>query len=274
MRSMQWMLATLALISHSFGASFAAESAVKVKEAPQEVEMFAAIQAGDIQVKAVPKDSTGGVLIIKNLSKKPLSIRLPDAFAGVPVAAQFGGGGFGGGQGGGFGGGGGGGNQSFGGGGLGGGGGGLGGGGGGGFGNPFMNVPAGKEQKIKFAAVCLEHGKNDPNPVVPYDIKPLESYTTKTEVVELVKMMGRDINANQQRIVQAAVWHVENGMSWEELAAKVGVVHLDGRKEPYFVISQLEQAAVLVSEAERRAEEQKKNAPETSTGKEDSLSTK
>jgi len=61
-----------------------------------EVEFFAAEEAGDIEVKVVAKDSAGGNVLITNKTKKPLSIKLPDAFIGVPVAAQFGGMGMGG----------------------------------------------------------------------------------------------------------------------------------------------------------------------------------
>ena len=60
--------------------------------------MFAAIEKGDISVKLIPKDSTESQVLIKNETDKPLNVKLPDAFAGVPVLAQQGG--FGGGGGG------------------------------------------------------------------------------------------------------------------------------------------------------------------------------
>jgi hypothetical protein len=283
MRSLHWVLTASALFSLCLGVLNAADSSTNSKsskeEAAQEVELFAAMQAGDIEVKVVPKDSTGGQFIVKNKTDKPLTIKLPEAFAGVPVAAQFGGGGFGGGGGNQFGGGGGGGNQSFGGGGGGfggGGGGGFGGGGGGGgFGNPFMNVPAGKEHKVKFVAVCLEHGKNDPNPRVPYTIKPIEKYTQKPETLELLKMMGRgEIDPSLQHALQAAIWHAENGLSYEEMAAKIGVKHRDGSTEPYFQAADLQKALAMTAEVAKRVEEQKKNGLATTPGKEDSLSSK
>lgn len=231
----------------------------------EEVEMFAAIGSGAIEVKMIPQDSKGGNLIIKNKSDKPLSIKMPEAFAGVPVAAQFGGGGGGGGQ---FGGGGGG-QQGIGGGGGGGFGGAGGGGGMGGGGGGFFNVPAGKEAKLKFVSVCLEHGKKDPTPNVPYEIRPLESFTSNPEVIELIKMFGRgEIDARQQASVQAATWHLANGLSWEKLSQKIGAKHLDGSVEPYFQTAQLELAARMSKEAERRGSEQKAKTP----GKETSLS--
>ncbi len=83
------------------------------------VEMFAAMEAGQIGVKIIPKDSKLARIFVENKTDKPLTVRLPAAFVGIPALAQFGGGG--GGMGGG----------GMGGGGMGGGGGGMGGGGGG-----------------------------------------------------------------------------------------------------------------------------------------------
>ena len=54
----------------------------------QTVEMFAAIEKGDIAVKLIPKDSTQCQVLIENKTDKPLNVKLPEAFAGVPVLAQ------------------------------------------------------------------------------------------------------------------------------------------------------------------------------------------
>ena len=87
-------------------------SSSRIFKGAEQVEMFSAIEAGDIEVKLIPKDATQSTILFKNLTKKPLRIEVPAAFAGVPVLAQaddfgddFGGGGFRGGPGGGFGGG-------------------------------------------------------------------------------------------------------------------------------------------------------------------------
>ena len=63
------------------------------------VELFQAMKDKTLDVKIVMNDQAGGKVIIKNNTKKPLNIQLPEAFATVPVLAQIGGGG-GGGQGG------------------------------------------------------------------------------------------------------------------------------------------------------------------------------
>ena len=51
----------------------------------REVEMFAAMKSGDLDVKFIPKNDREAKVIVKNLTKEPLSVKLPEAFAGVPV---------------------------------------------------------------------------------------------------------------------------------------------------------------------------------------------
>ena len=243
------------------------------------VDVFEAIASGDIEVQLIPKDVRAANFIVKNKTKKPLAVKLPEAFAGVPVLAQFGGGGFGGGGlgGGGFGGGvggnglGGGINQGFGGGfggGLGGGGfgggggrGGFGGGGlgGGGFGGGggLFNIPAGKVGKTKLSIVCLEHGKKDPNPHVKYEIKPLESLSENPEIAEICKMMANDQIPRDS--AQASAWHIENGLSWRELATKDRVRLSNGYTEKYFNYQTLMVAKRATDVAAQRAAELKKN---------------
>ena len=230
------------------GASAKSKRRVKSKKVePTVVGLFEGMESGEIEVKFVPANAERATVVLKNKTDKPMQVKLPEAFAGVPVQAQFlGGGGMGGGLGGlggggglgGFGGGGlGGGGQGlgggFGGGGMGGfGGGGLGGFGGGGFGGGLMNLPPEKPRRIKVATVCLEHGKKDPNPRMKYTIVPIEKFTKKKEVIELCKLLGTGrINRDA---AQAAAWHFMDNMSWQQLANKVGVVHLNGMREPFF----------------------------------------
>lgn len=210
-------------------------------DAATAVEMFAAVDQGQIEVRVIPKDSTKANLLIENKSDQPLSVKLPAAFAGIPALAQDDGG-FGGGGGGG-----GGGNQSFGGGG--GGGGDFGDGGGGGF----FNVAPEQIAKVELTIVCLEHGKADPRPAIPYKIIPIEEYTSNKSVHELLKLLGR--GAVSQRVAQAAAWHLANNMSWEELASKQ-LRFLTGVRRPYFSRNELA-AAVRVVEASEKAAKKK-----------------
>lgn len=238
----------------------------------ESVDMFDAMAAGDIEVIVKPKDSSEANFIVKNNSDRPLAIKMPPAFAGVPVMKQIGGGGFGGGGGGlgggggGLGGGGGGfgtgGGQGFGGGfgggggggGFGGGGGGLGGGGfgGGGAGGGVFNIPPGRDGKVSIQAFCLEHGKPDPRPRMDYTIAPIETLSKDPSVIEICKMVAA--GEIPQNVAQAAAWNVANGLSWEFLLSKNRVERMDGSFERYFSRQELLIAQQVVAVAQKRGE--------------------
>ncbi len=177
---------------------------------PDTVEMFSAIEKGQIAVKLIPKDSTQCRVLIENKTDKPLSVKLPETFAGVPVLAQARAGGVGGGTRTGSSYGGGGGNQSM--------GGGMGGMGGGGMGGGFFNVAPEKVGQLRVPTVCLEHGKGEPRANIPYEIKPIESVTHKPAVAELCRMLGT--GQLNQRAAQAATWFLTGELTWQELTSK------------------------------------------------------
>ncbi len=217
---------------------------------PPTVEMFSAIEKGQINVKLIPKDSTQCRVLIENKTDKPLSIKLPEAFAGVPVLAQVrpGGAGVGaggGGRPGGGGYGGGGGSQGV--------GGGMGGGGMGGMGGGgFFNVAPEKVGQLRVPTVCLEHGKEEPHAAVPYEIKPIESFTNNPAVQKLCRMMGS--GQLNQRAAQAAAWNLNNNMSWQELAAK-RLRHANGASEPYFSPQEIQAGMQIAATAVKVAEQ-------------------
>ncbi len=239
------------------------------------VEMFSAMESGDIEVRLIPKDATQSTVFVENKSDRALAVKMPEAFAGVPVLAQFGGGfggggggrgggGFGGG-GGGFGGGGGGfgggGGQGFGGGfgggggGRGGGGGGFGGGGGrggggGGLGGGLFNIPPGKVGRVKVTTVCLEFDKNDPKPSMKYEIKPIEDYVSNESVIEMCKMVARGEIA--QPVAQAAAWNQMEGLSWEFLLNHDRKRLSNGYREKFFAPEHIMWAQQVVAVAQQR----------------------
>lgn len=273
--SMNWVsralvcLALVGLIGATASAANKHEKTATPVEGYEQVELFAAMESGDIEVTLVPRDSRQATVVVRNNSGRPLSVRMPNAFAGVPALAQFGqqGGGFGGGQ---FGGGGGqfGGQQGVGGGfggGLGGGGFGGGGLGGGGGQGGFFNVEPEKAAKVKVACVCLEHGKKEPNASVKYKLVPLTTMTSDPEVAEVCKMLAA--GEIDQTTAQVAAWHLANEMSFEQLAAKT-VRHVGGVITPYFTGANIDAGMKVVRVAAVRAEELKKN----SGSKSDSLS--
>lgn len=241
---------------------------------PQSVEMFAAMESGQIAVRVIPKDASQITVLVENKTKQPLQVQLPAAFAAVPVLGQFDGGGLGGmdgGLGGGYGGRGGygrGGAQ-----GMGGGFGGYGGYGGmggmGGMGGGMWNVPPEKVGKIKVATVCLEYGKPEPRPRMQYELKPLEALTEKPEVRELIHMLAA--GKVPQEIAQLAAWHLNNDISWEELASKE-YRSVIGLRRPQYSPAELMAAAQVADTARQRAEQRKQQ--EDQAGKYDSLSSR
>lgn len=218
------------------------------------VDLFDAVENNQAEVKFIAKNDHDARLLIKNNTNQPLNLRLPEAFVGVPALAQFGGGGRGGGGGarGGGGGGrggtsGGGGQQSVG-GGLGGGGGGFGGGGGGQF-----SIPPEETAKIDANVVCLDHGLRTPNGSAAYNIVPAGAYLEdKPAVVELLKAFGHgDL---ERDAVQAAAWHLNSGMSWDKLAAKLDGTRRSAKRSPYFTAAEIRAGMAYASESARLAE--------------------
>ncbi len=225
----------------------------KAAPAARQVELFEGIRNGDLHVKLFAKNAKQAQILIENKTQQPVDVRLPEAFAGVPVLAQFGGGG-----GGGFGGGGGGGGGAFGNQGI---GGGLGGQQGGGQG--VFSIPPEKVRKLKVACVCLDHGRPDPNPRVPYEIKPIDEYVDRPAVIELVKAYGRE--GLDYASTQAAIWHLNNDLSWQFLAAKKnGRKNLFGAPESYFSGLELQAAMQLASAARAQAARQPRPEPASS----------
>ena len=275
------LLAALLIGAPSVALAVKSESgSIKSKPEGDVVELFAGIKSGEIEVTFIPKDAKESTILFKNNTGKPVAIKLPEAFAGVPVLAQFGGPGgiAGGGPGGGRRGGGaggmaggmGGGMQGMGGGfgGMGMGGMGMGGMGMGGMGmGGFMNVAPDKIAKVKVNTVCLEHGKTDPNPRAKYEIRPIESFTQNASVIELCKMLGR--GEVKQNAAQAAAWHLANGLSFEQLAMKNRIESRNGYTEKFFTPQELRAAGLVVIESVKRGQMQKQPA---SVAKGDSLS--
>jgi hypothetical protein len=228
-------------------ADAANETAATANQEVRPLGMFQAIDDGQVEVEFIAKNDHAARVLFTNKTKQPVTLRLPEAFAGVPVVAQFGGGGRGGGGGGGFGGGGGrgggsgGGQQSVG-GGFGGGGGGMGGGGGGVF-----SIPPEQTSKINVPVLCLDHGLRDPSSSKPYRIVPATEHVAQPAVVELLKAFGR--GELQHGAAQAATWNLNSGVSWEELAAKRQGTARTPSREPYFTAEEMQAATAYANEA-------------------------
>jgi hypothetical protein len=181
---------------------------------PQGTDVFAAVEAGDLEVGVVPQNERRVTIQLKNISNRTLTIQLPPALAAVPILAQqpglFPGFPNPGGQ-----------NQNqqqapqqLG---VGMNGGNQGGNNGGGnlFGGMF-HIPAGRAIKIKADAVCLEYGKPSPDARMKYELRPLAEVCDKPELAAVLTSLGKD--QIDQRSAQAAAWHVTDDLSFNKLA--------------------------------------------------------
>ncbi|OHB79919.1 MAG: hypothetical protein A2V98_23200 [Planctomycetes bacterium RBG_16_64_12] len=128
-----------------------------------------------------------------------------------------------------------------------------------------MNVPPEKVGKLKITTVCLEHGKREPRPAVPYEIKPIEEFTDRAEVHEVCRMLGNGMMP--QRAAQVAAWHLANDMSWQELAAKE-LRFANGTRAPYFSAQEIQAGMQVAATATQLAQQRQSGA------KQDSLSQK
>ncbi|MCL6505244.1 MAG: hypothetical protein K6T86_21420, partial [Pirellulales bacterium] len=128
----------------------------------------------------------------------------------------------------------------------------------GGMGGGFFNVAAEKVGKFKVACVCLEHGKANPRPSVEYRMVPMAEFTQQPGVAEVCEMLGYGLI--DRRAAQAAVWHLNNGMSWDELAAKE-IKRADGSRYPYFAAEELRLAMAIAAEALGQYEEKLRTQP-------------
>ncbi|MEJ7591202.1 MAG: hypothetical protein WKF77_06615 [Planctomycetaceae bacterium] len=250
----------------------------KFDPSAERVEFFKGMEDGQLETQFVPKDASGGFLLVKNTTEEPVTVDLPEAFVAVQVLKQFGGGGMGGGGmgGGGMGGGGmggqlGGGVNKNAGGGLGGGGmggggmggGGMGGGGGGQGGGGFFSIPPERTVRVPYVSACLNHGKPDPSARLEYKLVPVEEYTKDEVLAELIRMVGT--GRVNQHSAQAAIWTRTDNMSWQKLAAKNvrGILSV----EYYFNAQNIREGQLLMAAAEGNVRE-KSQAPKKSEANE------
>ncbi|MFO0917821.1 MAG: hypothetical protein U0872_05830 [Planctomycetaceae bacterium] len=234
----------------------------------RKVELFDGMKSGEVEAKVVAYDPFTAKVLIENKTDAPLNIQFPKAVVAAPVLPQFGGGmggmggggmgGMGGGMGGMGGGMGGGGGQMMGGGmggmgggmgGMGGGMGGMGGGmGGGGMGGMF-SVPPEKIVSLSLNTVCLEHGKDDPNVGMRYQLYPVSAVSKDPMFTEFLAIVGSGKVDRQS--AQAAAWYLANNLSWQQLAMKDQGVE---GSAPYFSAEELAAAQQLLALASRQVD--------------------
>jgi hypothetical protein len=216
-------------------------------------DLFEAEEQQLVSLRYIPNNAKSAQIIVTNRTRRPLTLRLPAAFAGVPVLAQMGMGGMGGMGGGGqagFGAGGIGGGAQATGGGLGGQGmNGMGGGGMGGAGGGAFSIPAERSRVFRVPTVCLEYGKHEPTSRMPYKLGRADAFSSDPKLAMVLESLGR--GELSQKVAQAAAWHISSGITWEKLAAEK-IDHAGGvPDEPYFSQAELVAAHRVVEIATR-----------------------
>ena len=201
-----------------------------------EILVYEAVATGKVNVRVVPRDAHQVTLLVRNTTAGVLRIRLPGVLAAVPVLPEPG-------------------SissrlpqqqtQAL----------------GIGYSDPALvrkttdgkrSVPAvhrggvfsispGKVVRKTFKSVCLQYGIPEPGPRNKYKLAPVSEVVSNDMVSQL---LGYLTPANQ-RVVQLAAWHLNNKMSWDQLA-QVRIPPGNGRSNQQFQRRELEAAYQMV----------------------------
>ena len=259
------------LLVSASGLACAAESASATTAAPSASavpDLFEAEEQQLVSVRYIPNNAKSAQIIVTNRTRRPLTLRLPAAFAGVPVLAQgrdiiinqgpvqqqqpvgFAGAGIGG-------------NQT------------MGGGGGGagmqgmngmgGMGGGAFSIPPEKTKAFRVPTVCLEYGKREPSSRMPYKLVKTDTFSSDPKLAFVLESLGR--GELSQQVAQAAAWHIANGLTWGRLAAEK-IDHAGGiPDEPYFSQVELFAAHRVVAVATEQALRRGPAEPSQATAK-------
>ena len=102
--------------------------------------------------------------------------------------------------------------------------------------------------------LCLNHGLKDPSSSKPYEIRRIEEVVEHPSVIEVVK--GYANGEIPRGASQAAVWHLNSRVSWQELAAKKTGSKRNKVRYPYFSTNEIRAAIAIAHEALARAKSQ------------------
>ncbi len=233
------------------GSALAAESGRKpvrvgrYNPKAQTVEMFAAMENGDIAVRLVPWNALLCRILVENKTDEPLNVELPKAFVGVPVSAQRPGEDHpisdrdsGSGD-----------TQNL-------------GGGMGGYGSigkeGVLDIHAKQVGQFNVSTVCLDHDKEGPLPGAAYEIKRADRVAVKLGVGEVCELLGN--GKIDQQVAQGVAWHLNNKLGWEQLAAE-RIPSAHGKSRPYFSQKEIEAGKVVAAQAVKTAKERRNPQP-------------
>ena len=237
----------------------------KFDPSAEQVDLFEAVDAGQVTVRLIPRNAMGGNVLIENKTDKPLTVKIPDAVVGVSIHSQFGnfgaagnlglgnqglgnnagpgngqngpqkiGGGIGPAQGIG---------QPF----------GNGQGNAPGIGQGFFSIPAEQVVSLNFNSVCLEYGKPEPGPSSKYTLAPVTKVSRDPVLYQLLTVVGS--GKVDTKAAQAAAWHQANKMSFQQLSEKMNTPLGALTQTTEFTRSQIHAAEELIAQAKKRTAE-------------------
>ena len=102
--------------------------------------------------------------------------------------------------------------------------------------------------------MCLNHGLREPNSSAAYKMVPADEFLEdRPAVVELLKAFGNgDLD---HEAAQAAAWHLNNDLSWDELKAQLQGTKRSHNRPPYFTADQLRNGMAYANNAAQLAEQ-------------------
>lgn len=209
------------------------------------IELFDGLDQGLLTARLIPHDETRGAVFVENLAGEPLTVELPPAFIGVQVLPQIdlqipvppgfangvGPSGSGATNSG---------NQPV----------------GsrattnGPTGGPqptsFFSIPAERVVRIEFQSVCLRQGAATPNSGNVYRLVRVEQFSSDPRLPQLLARIGK--SHHSQPALQAAAWHLSDGLSWEQIA-QLTYGRVNAPDVPQFSAADLRSARKLLAEA-------------------------
>lgn len=125
--------------------------------------------------------------------------------------------------------------------------------------NAPFSVPAGKAVAVRSPTVCLDYGRREPTPRIPYRLVALD---TVSQDPKLAVILGGLANGHvTQKVAQAAAWHLSSGRTWEQLAAEVIDMAGGDPDVPFFSAAELVAAQRVVAIATTVAGKQAAGEP-------------
>jgi len=125
-----------------------------------------------------------------------------------------------------------------------------------GVGNGVFSVPPLKTVQVPLSTVCLAHGKPEPRARLKYQLVKIEDYSNNPVLQETLNLFVS--GATDTETAQAAVWHLTDKMSWDDLNNKQ-IERLGSTPIPYFGDGKVDAAEDLIQKAQKQA----KNSPRT-----------